>query len=903
MGRTRVRGHAVNGKGRLFIAVGMGLAAVAISTATIVVCGMPPPGLEPTDENADPTATRLSELRSFAEPQSLREAKDDNGLRAPLVFLGGDALVTLSLEAVEVGVTIDIQDETADFTAPFPSGFSEPARLFRVYAYEPDGSLFSRQETHAATISVRLPEPESPGFLGDPFGVVVLRYDDAAATWRRVSYSLDLPWLRIEATLDALGAFAIWPAFDGDANLDVNVRTALRSTPAPLRVDAATPKNDQALPNKAETLPTSAPIPVAGPTDTPRPRPSPVTPIDSRLTPTLPITTGTPSHKETPPPPTRAETSPSPAPTPTPTLTPTPTPTPTVTLPSTPTPTLPSRYLLYINGRQVLSGDGRFLVPLGIVAISELPASDGTYAVGTEVILDVRINDLGGDLQITGADVVDGLKAQLRIESDRFVRVYISPRPASVPTPPPQGLTGRATPTPTAIQPTPAQISTRPVEPSPSPTTPSTPVSAPQPNATPTATPTSTTSPAPTLIPTPIPTSKPTRKPTPTPTPEGGRIAFQTDRDGNNEIYLMYRDGSGGVNLTSHPAEDREPSLSSVGLFAFSSDRGAGEDGGDSAFDVYLTSLDAPEVERLTADFKNNGSPAISSRGDKVAYVSHRDNNPEVYVHVFTVDNPGDVTPLNVTNHAADDADPHWSPDGCRIAFASNRDGDWDIYVANMNGTGAVNLTDGEDDDSEGFNDRWPSLGIYESRERVVFSSDRTGNWEIYSMYTDGSGFIRATENPGLDVGPSWGPGSDEFVFHSNRDGVYEIYSADTAHADIQTNISRDRIANDLSPDWEPSRNTDLCNEAPAPTLTPTAPAIPTPTPTPIPTPTPTPAPIPTPSPTPTPALAPTPTPTPAPTPTLTLAPTPTSIPTPTPAPTPILTPTSTLTPTPRRRS
>ena len=315
-------------------------------------------------------------------------------------------------------------------------------------------------------------------------------------------------------------------------------------------------------------------------------------------------------------------------------------------------------------------------------------------------------------------------------------------------------------------------------------------------------------------------------------------IAFQTDRDGDNEIYSMYRNGSGVVNLTKHSADDRKPSFSGVGLLAFSSNRDAGEDADDSAFDVYLLDLNAPDVQRLTVDSKNNGYPAISARGDKVAYVSHRDNNPEVYVLAFTVDNPGDVSPKNITNHAADDTDPDWSPDGCRIAFASNRDGDWDIFVANKDGSGVVNLTDGEEDDTGGFNDRWPSLSIEGGKERVVFSSDRGGNWEIYSMYTGGSGFIRATDNPGIDAGPSWGQGSDEFVFHSNRDGKYEIYGAETAYADIQTNITRNRTANDLSPDWEPARNSNLCNDPPLPTPTPTATPTPTVTATPTPTPT-----------------------------------------------------------------
>lgn len=41
--------------------------------------------------------------------------------------------------------------------------------------------------------------------------------------------------------------------------------------------------------------------------------------------------------------------------------------------------------------------------------------------------------------------------------------------------------------------------------------------------------------------------------------PDGGRIVFQTDRDGNDEVYLMDADGGGPVNLTDHAASDRAP--------------------------------------------------------------------------------------------------------------------------------------------------------------------------------------------------------------------------------------------------------------------------------------------------------------------------------------------------------
>lgn len=62
------------------------------------------------------------------------------------------------------------------------------------------------------------------------------------------------------------------------------------------------------------------------------------------------------------------------------------------------------------------------------------------------------------------------------------------------------------------------------------------------------------------------------------------------------------------------------------------------------------------------------------------------------------------------------------------------------------------------------------------SEPHVVFSSDRDGNWEIYSMNSDGTGVTRLTDNPAADIAPRWSPDGRQIAFHSGRDGNFEIY-------------------------------------------------------------------------------------------------------------------------------
>ncbi len=89
-----------------------------------------------------------------------------------------------------------------------------------------------------------------------------------------------------------------------------------------------------------------------------------------------------------------------------------------------------------------------------------------------------------------------------------------------------------------------------------------------------------------------------------------------------------------------------------------------------------------------------------------------------------------------------------WSPDGTKLAFYRGRDGDRDIYVINIDGSGLQRLTDGGD-----------NLGPTGRRmdEWIAFTSFRDGNNEIYIVRPDGYQEIRLTNSPISDWQPRWG--------------------------------------------------------------------------------------------------------------------------------------------------
>lgn len=142
---------------------------------------------------------------------------------------------------------------------------------------------------------------------------------------------------------------------------------------------------------------------------------------------------------------------------------------------------------------------------------------------------------------------------------------------------------------------------------------------------------------------------------------------------------------------------------------------------------------------------------------------------------IFVMD-AGGGNKTNLSSHVADDVEPAWSPDGSRIAFASDRDGSFDIHVMDASGGGnVVRLT------TDAAEDRSPAWGeVTEGGDReewVAFVSDRDGNREIYRIRPDGSGLQRVTDNDADDWSPSWMPDAPQaMVFLSDRNGSDEVY-------------------------------------------------------------------------------------------------------------------------------
>ncbi len=286
-----------------------------------------------------------------------------------------------------------------------------------------------------------------------------------------------------------------------------------------------------------------------------------------------------------------------------------------------------------------------------------------------------------------------------------------------------------------------------------------------------------------------------------------GRIAFVSDRDGDDEIYVMNADGSGVEQLTFNDSVDGDPSWSpDGGRIVFVSDR----DGDADVYDIYVMNADGSGVEQIT-DGCGNGAPVWSPDGDRIAFTSLGDvfvmysdgtgvvqltGNPhESCVSLFFSDRDGDgENELYVrkadgsvelfTDYGSMDWDsadwlPSWSADGERIVFQSHRDGDWDIYVMNADGSGVEPLTENDDVDW------WPSLSPDGGRIAFAVSNLDVYYGEIYLMNMDGTGVERLTDNEHTDYWPAWSPDGGRIAFVSDRDGDWGIYVMNVDGIDV----------------------------------------------------------------------------------------------------------------------
>lgn len=264
----------------------------------------------------------------------------------------------------------------------------------------------------------------------------------------------------------------------------------------------------------------------------------------------------------------------------------------------------------------------------------------------------------------------------------------------------------------------------------------------------------------------------------PQPAPSGsaepsGRIMFIRLYENDREIWVMNADGSDQQNLTNDPAPDDEADWSPDGKqIVFFSER----DEPGSVF-LYVMDADGSNVRRLIGEPGGDVSPKWSPDGKCIAF------SRSGSLAVANAD--GSNVQIILDPQPATDAEPckagsfvgGWSPDGQRITYYSavlRSGGDNSFWVCAMDYDGSnIEVLVEEPLDALHAEPAWSPDGRY-----ITFRDDRDGNYEVYLLDLETGEEINVTDHPGGDIEPAWSPDGEWLVFGSMREGSpnFDIY-------------------------------------------------------------------------------------------------------------------------------
>ncbi len=297
--------------------------------------------------------------------------------------------------------------------------------------------------------------------------------------------------------------------------------------------------------------------------------------------------------------------------------------------------------------------------------------------------------------------------------------------------------------------------------------------------------------------------------------PDGSRIVFDADWAGPRRIWVSDAEGRNPQQLTSDVSEELthvSPRWSPDGKFvAFVNIE-------RTKFDIHLVDIQLRDIVPLTDDVHTDVYPVFSAEGSGVFFASNRSAGMNVwFLPIASTGRPlgqprqvstgagsdvqlsitgdgskiaysvlglnadlwrlpvdprtgiatGDPEPIAVTTR--EDSRGSWSHGNGRIAFNSDRSGDMNIWVLDLNSAVSTQITSGSGGD---YQPRWAP-----DDKSVVFFSSRSGNADIWTADLETGALTQLTTDESLDLNPVYSPDGTSIAFHTDRSGRVEVWA------------------------------------------------------------------------------------------------------------------------------
>ena len=272
-----------------------------------------------------------------------------------------------------------------------------------------------------------------------------------------------------------------------------------------------------------------------------------------------------------------------------------------------------------------------------------------------------------------------------------------------------------------------------------------------------------------------------------------GKIAFVSDRDGDNDIYTVGPTGDNLKRLTNNSKNDASPAWSPDGRkIVYSS----GLTGTAYSADIFVMNADGSGKTLITDERSISGTlkgddayPVFSPDGRRIVFVRKDLNNPEGDLYKISTDgkNLTRLTRLSYDQPCC----PAWSPDGSKIAYSVWDGYDNSVETVKPDGSGRSFFHYGGSPD-------WSPDG-----SQLVFDSYGV----INKIDADGTDEKQLTTGEAYGSNPAFSPDDSKIVFQSAaRDGnfIYDLYVMDADGTDVRQ--LTDDPAQEFFPDWRPVR-------------------------------------------------------------------------------------------------